>query len=219
MNVIAINGSPRKTWNTASLLQKALDGAAAQGATTELVHLYELNFKGCTSCFACKQIGGQSEGRCVMRDEASPLLEKITSRADVLILGSPLYFGSASGEMRSFMERLMFAPFVYSRLPKSLFPRKIKSGFIYTMNVNEQVAQQRYQALFDYTETIMARLFGSAETFCCYDTRQMEDYSQVVMEYMNPAHKLVRHQEVFPQDCRRAFDLRRASGARLNRGR
>jgi multimeric flavodoxin WrbA len=211
MNVIAINGSPRKTWNTSTLLQKALDGATAQGASTELVHLYELNFKGCTSCFACKQVGGKFEGRCVMRDEASPLLEKIRTEADVIILGSPVYFGCASGEMRSFMERLFFAPFVYSKLPKSLFPRKIKSGFIYTMNVNEKVAQERYGELFDYTQATMARLFGSAETFCSYDTRQMEDYSKVVMEYMDPAHKLARHQEVFPADCRRAFDF----GARL----
>ena len=55
MKVIAVNGSPRKTWNTATLLQKALDGAKSVDADTELVHLYDLNFKGCTSCFACKE--------------------------------------------------------------------------------------------------------------------------------------------------------------------
>ena len=56
MHVIAINGSPRKNWNTATLLNKALEGASSQGATTELIHLYGLNFKGCVSCFACKLI-------------------------------------------------------------------------------------------------------------------------------------------------------------------
>ena len=45
MKVIAVNGSPRKNWNTATLLQKALDGAASQGAETEIFHLYELNYK------------------------------------------------------------------------------------------------------------------------------------------------------------------------------
>ena len=58
MNVIAVNGSPRKTWNTATLLQKALDGTASAGAETELVHLYDLNFKGCISCFAFKRKDG-----------------------------------------------------------------------------------------------------------------------------------------------------------------
>ena len=42
MQVIGINGSPRKQWNTATLVVKALEGAVAQGAKTELVHLYDL---------------------------------------------------------------------------------------------------------------------------------------------------------------------------------
>jgi multimeric flavodoxin WrbA len=211
MKVIAINGSPRKTWNTSTLLQKALEGAAAQGAETELVHLYDLDFKGCTSCFACKLVCGKSEGRCVMRDDMTPILQKIETEVDAVILGSPIYFGAATGEMRSFMERLLFAPFVYSNPPSSKFPGKIRSGFVYTMNVSEAVCRERYQALFDYTEGVMARLFGHAETFCCYDTLQMEDYSQIVMEYTDPAHKRDRHKSVFPEDCRRAFEF----GARL----
>lgn len=52
MTIIGINGSPRKKWNTATLLTKALEGAASQGADTELVHLYDLAFKGCMICFA-----------------------------------------------------------------------------------------------------------------------------------------------------------------------
>ena len=214
MNVIAINGSPRKTWNTATLLQNALDGAAAQGADTELVHLYDLDFKGCTSCLACKKVGGKSEGRCAMRDAISPLLARIENEADAVILGSPIYFGNVSGEMRSFMERLLFAPFVYSQPPSFRFPRKLRCGMLYTMNVTEIVAHERYQSLFATNETVLGNLFGSCETFHCYDTRQMEDYSQVVMGYMDPVHKLERHAEVFPADCQRAFEF----GVRLTQG-
>ena len=64
MNIMAFNGSPRKDWNTANLLNKALEGAASKGATTELIHLYDLNYKGCISCFACKTKNGKSYGRC-----------------------------------------------------------------------------------------------------------------------------------------------------------
>ena len=39
MKVIAINGSPRKKWNTATLLDKSLEGAASEGAEAELIHL------------------------------------------------------------------------------------------------------------------------------------------------------------------------------------
>ena len=91
MNVLAFNGSPRKKWNTAILLNKALEGAASKGAVTEMTHLYDLNFKGCISCFACKLKGGTSYGRCGVKDELTPILAKI-EEADAIILGSPNLF-------------------------------------------------------------------------------------------------------------------------------
>jgi putative NADPH-quinone reductase len=209
MNVLAVNGSPRKKWNTASLLEKALEGAAAQGAVTGMVHLYDLNYKGCTSCFACKMIDGPSSGRCAMQDELQPVLAKIETEVDVLLLGSPIYFGQMTGEMRSFMERLLFAPLLYSKPPRSVFPRTIKTAVFYTMNVGEELAKQMgYEVMFNSTEASLGRAFGvEAETFCCFDTCQFTDYSKVIMEYMDPAHKLKRRAEVFPEDCRRAFEL------------
>jgi multimeric flavodoxin WrbA len=114
---------------------KALEGAASQGADNELVHLYDLTCKGCTSCFACKIIDGPSNRRCALKDDLTPIFKKIKEEAAAIILGSPVYFGAASGEVRSFMERLFFAPFVYSQPFRSAFPRKIKTAFIYTMNV------------------------------------------------------------------------------------
>ena len=68
MKIMAFNGSPRKEWNTATLLKKALEGASSQGAKTELIHLYDLKYKGCISCFACKEKGGKGYGKCVVRD-------------------------------------------------------------------------------------------------------------------------------------------------------
>jgi multimeric flavodoxin WrbA len=59
MKVIAINGSPRKKWNTAKLLNKVLEGAESQEAEIELVNLYDLEYKGCESCFSCKAIGNK----------------------------------------------------------------------------------------------------------------------------------------------------------------
>jgi len=67
MKVMAFNGSPRKKWNTGTLLEKALEGAASRGAETELIHLYDIDFKGCISCFACKTIGGNSYGSVLWR--------------------------------------------------------------------------------------------------------------------------------------------------------
>ena len=209
--VIAINGSPRKKWNTATLLEHALNGAAAEGVKTELVHLYDLDFKGCTSCFACKLKGGKSYGKCAMKDDLTPILDRI-ARADALILGSPFYFGTVTGEMRSFMERLMFPYLMYTWPPASLFDRKLPAAFFYTMNVSEeQMKEPPYSVHIGLNESVLARIFGQAESFFSFETLQFEDYDKVVFSYADPEERRKRHREVFPQDCKRAYEL----GARL----
>lgn len=85
MKVIAFSGSPRKKWNTATLLEKALEGASSQGAETELIQLYDLNYKGCISCFACRTIGGKSYARCAVKDDLTPFLNTVLD-AQALIL-------------------------------------------------------------------------------------------------------------------------------------
>lgn len=110
----AINGSPRKTHNTATIMNKALEGvkAADPQAQTELIHLYSHDFSGCVSCFECKRLGGKSYGKCVVRDGLTPILERLAD-ADGIIFGSPVYFHSITGKMRMFFERLLFQYFVY----------------------------------------------------------------------------------------------------------
>ncbi len=54
MKAIAINGSPRKGWNTDMLLKEALHGAVDAGAETELT------FSVCKSYFACKRAGAET---------------------------------------------------------------------------------------------------------------------------------------------------------------
>jgi multimeric flavodoxin WrbA len=207
MKVMAINGSPRKEWNTATLLEKALEGAASQGAETELIHLYDLSFKGCKSCFACKTRGGESYGRCAVEDDLTPILQR-AAEADAIILGSPFYFGTASGEMRSFMERLMFPYLAYSGPPRSLFPRKINTGFIYTMNARQEgMKPSGQEARVTGNERLLTMLFGASESLCSYDTYQFEDYSKVVADLFDPEEKAKRREEVFPIDCEKAFEM------------
>lgn len=211
MKVLAINGSPRKKWNTATLLQNALDGAASKGAKTELVHLYDLDFKGCTSCFACKLKGGESYGRCAILDGLTPVLERI-GKADALILGSPIYFGTVTGEMRSFMERLLFPYLAYTSPPSSLFKGKIRTAFMYTMNVSEPLMKEfQYTVHTGLNENVLNRTFGHAESFFSFETLQFEDYNKVVFSYFDPEERKERRRTIFPKDCKRAFEL----GARL----
>jgi len=214
MKVIAINGSPRKNWNTAILLQKAIDGAASQGAESEVFHLYELNFKGCISCFACKVKNGESYGRCVIKDDLKPIFNKI-EEADAIILGSPIYLGTSTGEMKSFTERLVFPYLTYTDPLETLFPRKVRTGLIYTLGATEEMAKERgYDLYFKANGMMMEMIFGSSETLCSYDTYQFDDYSKYVSSRFDPLQKAKLRAEVFPKDCENAFEM----GVRLVKG-
>ena len=207
MKIIAFNGSPRKEWNTATLLKKALEGASSQGAETELIHLYDLNYKGCISCFACKKKGGESYGKCAVKDDLKPIFEKVET-ADAVIFGSPVYLGTITGQMQSFLERLIFPYLTYTDPPASLFPKKIPAGFIYTMGLTEEAMNQfGYQQRFANIERFLKMIFGSSETLLSFDTYQFEDYSKVVAPRFDPVQKLKRRKEIFPQDCQKAFEM------------
>jgi len=206
MKIIAFNGSPRKKWNTATLLEKALEGAASQGAETELIHLYDLSFQGCVSCFACKTRGGRSYGKCAVNDELTPIFQKI-EEADGIILGSPIYIGIVTGEMRSFMERLLFPYTTYTDPPRTLFPREINTGFIYTMNVTEDRVNNFFDQHISINEMFLKRIFGSTESLLSFDTYQFDDYSKVVADRFDPEKKAKRRKEVFPEECKKAYEM------------
>jgi multimeric flavodoxin WrbA len=211
MKVIAFNGSPRKKWNTATLVENALEGAKSQGAETELIHLYDLNYKGCISCFACKTKNGKSYGKCAVKDDLAPVFKKV-EKADVLIFGSPVYLGDITGEMHSFLERLVFQYLTYTDPPDSLFTRQIKTGFIYTMGVPEEMMNEwGYNQFMNRTSTLLTRIFGHSESLCSFDTLQFDDYSKYVATRFDPDKKAKRRKEVFPIDCQKAFEM----GARL----
>lgn len=207
MKVIAFNGSPRKNWNTATLLIKALEGAASQGAETELIHLYDLNYKGCISCFACKTKGNKSYGKCAINDELTPILAKVED-ADAIILGSPNYIGSPTCMMKAFLERLIYPYVVYDSNMSSLFNKKIPAGFIYTMSSNEAwMKEMRYDIAPQFIEGLMKMIFGAAESLVVNNTYQFEDYSKIAGTRFDPVERARIQEEQFPKDCEKAFDM------------
>jgi multimeric flavodoxin WrbA len=206
MKVLAINGSPRKQWNTATLLNKALERASSKGVETELINLYDLNFVGCTSCFSCKLKNGKSYGHCAFKDEISPVLERIEN-VDALILGSPIYLGTVTGVIRSFLERLIFPYLVYDTDRTSLFPKKLPVGFIYTMGANENfIKALSIDKHVELNEMILGRIFGLSESLLVTDTYQFDDYSKYVNSF-DVEEKAKRRREVFPIDCEKAYDM------------
>lgn len=132
MKAIAVNGSPRRNGNTVTLLNHALEGAKSQGFDTEIINLYTLHYKGCASCFYCKRKDKQ-HGTCALKDDLSPVLEKL-AHADMLIFGSPIYYDNISSGMAAFLERFLFSNFLYSFEISTVFSKVMPTGFIYSMN-------------------------------------------------------------------------------------
>ncbi|MFA5596155.1 MAG: flavodoxin family protein [Pusillimonas sp.] len=215
MKVMAFNGSPRKKdWNTVVLLNNALEGAKSKGAETELVQLYDLKFSGCISCFACKHRDRKKDGVCSVQDELTAVLNRV-KEADALIIGSPVYYGAETAATRAFLERLCFPYLKYSKDGRSLFPRRINTAMLYTMNVSEDMLSKvGYDRMFSMTQFMLQLHFGACELFLSTDTLQYSDYDKFESEAFDKNAKMRRHAEVFPDDCRKAFELgvRMASG-------
>ena len=203
MKVIAVNGSPRGDWNTAQLLKSALAGARDAGGETELVQLHDLQFKGCCSCFACKRKDERSRCRCALTDALQPVLDRVRE-ADVLLLGSPIYFSDVTADTRAFVERLWFPGLAYVPGYSSLYPRKAGVGLIFTMNVPNA---EKYSYTIGQHQMFMDMLVGETEVLCATDTYQFADYSQYISSMFDPEAKRLRRETAFPEDLRKAREL------------
>lgn len=209
MKVIAINGSPRKQWNTHILLEKSLEGARSEGAETELVNLYDLNYTGCTSCLACKVKGGKSLGYCSVKDDLKQVLDEIDS-SDALIVGSPIYLGDISAMTQCFLERLYFQYLSYDNYAENYFKGSLRTAGLFTMNVSEDFIEKiGYDEVFKRYEELLGRYFTYTETLLSTETLQVKDYSKYHMGTFNEDDRKKRREEVFPLDCEKAFELGR----------
>ncbi|MBX4261535.1 flavodoxin family protein [Clostridium estertheticum] len=211
MKVYAINGSPRKNNNTATLLQKALDGvkeaAKDKEIETEIINLYDLNYTGCKSCFACKRLGGASYGKCAIKDDIYEVLEKL-SQADGIIFGSPIYLSNITGQLQSFLERLLFPYLVYDENYSTIAPKKMPTAFIYTMNAQEELMDKiGYPSTFNKIESSLERILTKPLVMYSNNTYQFDNYSKYKSNAFSEEEKAEHRRTQFPLDCQKAFEL------------
>ncbi len=210
MKTIILNGSPRKNWNTALLLKEAKNGAESAGAETEYIDLYDLSYTGCRSCLACKR-KDHEKNRCYWQDDLSPLIDRILA-ADALIIGSPIYFGDITSQVRALLERLRFCTLSYDSFT-NYFQGKVNTGIILTMNVPKEIYESTYTLKAAEIARSFSAMNGSVEVHACCDTLQTEDYSEYNMAGFNAEHKKEMRYTQFPEDLRKAFEM----GERLSR--
>lgn len=99
VKIIGIVGSPRKGGNTEKLVKTALKAAEKIGAETELISLASAEIEPCTACDICK-----ATGECAIYDDTPSILAKIID-AQGIIMGSPVYFGNVTAQLKMLMDR------------------------------------------------------------------------------------------------------------------
>ena len=190
--IIAINASPRRNWNTAQLVHAAADGAGA-----EVIDLYALEkYSGCISCFGCKT--EQHFGECVCRDALTPVLQRIR-QADGLIIGTPNYLGEASAAFRALYERLIFQYITYELERPNANTRPLPVLFIMTSNAGDDAYAPGgfYHALVKNYQDTLARFIGPTKVLIAADTVQVKDYSRFHWTLFDGAAKQRHRDAVF----------------------
>lgn len=200
--IIIIDGGPRKNFNTASMLQKFAEGAKSVSDKIEVktVRLYGFDYKGCMSCMACK-IKGKASNVCKFKDALTPVLEEI-AEADGLALGSPIYFGDVTGQMRTFLERLAFPWLSYNDYSMTA-PKRMPVVLMETMNgTPERNNSQGYGSM----EYCIKTALGEPEHLVAYNTYQVKNYERFELASFSEEAKRQWRDEHWEQDLQKAFD-------------
>ena len=103
MKVLLINGSPKKNGNTAMGLDEMVKIFEKEGIETEILQVGGRDIRGCIACGKCRQLG-----HCVFDDIVVEAGKKL-AEADGLVIGSPVYYGSANGTLVAFLDRLFYS--------------------------------------------------------------------------------------------------------------
>lgn len=105
MKALGISGSPNKNGNTAFSVQYALSILENNNIDTQYISLSGMNINYCIGCWQC-----QKDRTCIHSDDMDIIYNAFRT-SDIIILGSPVYMGMVSGQMKTIMDRcVLFRP-------------------------------------------------------------------------------------------------------------
>jgi multimeric flavodoxin WrbA len=139
MKVLAICGSPRPQGNTRLLLQEALKTLEAQGVETEYISLHDKQILPCRACLKC----ATDKNRCAQEDDFMPVYEAMAA-ADGLIVGSPVYFGSATPNLMALLDRAGYV----ARQGDNPFHRKVGTPIVVARRAGVNFTYAQLQFFF-----------------------------------------------------------------------
>lgn len=126
-DIVALYGSPRRGGNTASLLQKAVEGAKTSGAQVQEFVLRDYKISPCLEIYSCCQ-----DGECSIKDDHQMIRDKIL-QSKALILASPIFFYTVSAHTKMFMDRcqsLWVKKYLLDQTPFNQWTPKRQAMFI-----------------------------------------------------------------------------------------
>ena len=200
--IFIIDGGPRKSMNTAKLLQRFAEGARSANNDIEVksIRLYDLDYKGCMSCMACK-LKGKASNICRFKDALTPFLEEI-AQADGLLLGSPIYFGDVTGQMRTFLERLAFPWLSYNDYSLTA-PKRMPVVLVETMNGTPERNNSNH---FGTMEWCITTALGEPQRIIAYNTTQVANYGYYELGGFSEEAKHAWRDAHWEEDLQKAFE-------------
>ena len=105
MKALLINGSPRKSGNTATALAEIAKVLESKGIETETMWIGNRPVRGCIACGKCFE----NPGRCAFDDDVCNRISEKFAGADALIVGSPVYYGQPNGAVLSVIQRAFYS--------------------------------------------------------------------------------------------------------------
>lgn len=208
--IVIIDGGPRKNMNTAKLLQRLAEGVkfVDKDAEIKVVCLYDVDYKGCMSCMACK-LKGKASNVCCFKDALTTVLDEV-AQADGLVLGSPIFFGEVTGRMRAFLERLSFPWLSYNDYSLTA-PKRMPVVLVETMNGTPERNNSNHFGTMEYC---IATALGEPQHIVAYNTCQVASYDRYELGGFSEEAKHAWRDAHWDEDLQKAFDAGRRMAER-----
>ena len=168
--VLVLAGSPRKGGNSDILCDALIRGAQEAGHSTEKVYVQDLGIRPCRACYGC-----HNTGRCVQQDDMAALLNAMIA-ADVIVLATPVYFYSMSGQLKTLIDRT---------LPRYTEIKNKGFIFIATAAAREKAMERTIDGLRGFTDCLPgARVLGVIYGAGVYQKGEVADTKAIEEAYL-----------------------------------
>lgn len=200
MKISIINGSPRKNWNTSKLLEQFIAGMNTSHETLDIhyINVYDYQFSGCRSCFACKLKKFEDQPiACRFQDEMTNSLDQVRN-SDVIVIGSPVYFMDLSAQLKLFLERLMYPGKSNKVIPIAL---------ILTMNGTKEAYEKMMKPSIDITCQFLQGNFGYyPKQYPSFDTYQRNNEHFYKKSSHDMVSKRKRYELYFDEELKQFYN-------------